>query len=58
MAAEVSSMRPYVGELAGVRDIATGIKLFQVVLHEPEGQAAFCGLSTGAVRLRFSVWSR
>ncbi len=32
-------LRPYLGRLAGVRDLATGIKLFQVELTEPEGQA-------------------
>jgi NAD(P)H-flavin reductase len=34
-------MRPYVGRLAGIKDLAIGIKLFQVELTEPEGQAAF-----------------
>jgi NAD(P)H-flavin reductase len=33
-------MRPYVGRLAGVRDIATGVRLFQIEMTEPEGQAA------------------
>ena len=32
-------MRPYLGRLAGIRDVATGIKLFQIELTEPEGQA-------------------
>jgi len=31
-------MRPYLGRLAGVRELATGIKLFQIELTEPEGQ--------------------
>jgi NAD(P)H-flavin reductase len=33
-------MRPYLGRLAGVKDLATGIKLFQIEPTEPEGQAA------------------
>jgi len=32
-------MRPYLGRLAEIRDIAAGIKLFQVEMAEPEGQA-------------------
>ncbi|RLC65972.1 MAG: hydrogenase [Chloroflexi bacterium] len=32
-------MRPHPGKLVGIRDLATGIKLFQVELTEPEGQA-------------------
>jgi len=40
MSAEnLNPMRPYVGRLAGVEDLATGIRLFQVDLTEPEGQA-------------------
>ncbi|MCP4535817.1 MAG: hydrogenase [Chloroflexi bacterium] len=39
MAAIINPMRPYMGRLAGVKDIATGIKLFEVELTEPEGQA-------------------
>ncbi len=39
MTADNNPMRPYLGRLAGVRDLATGIKLFQVELTEPEGQA-------------------
>ncbi len=35
----LNPMRPYVGRLAGIREIATGIKLFQVEMTEPEGQA-------------------
>jgi len=35
----VNPMRPYLGRLAGVKDLATGIKLFQVELTEPEGRA-------------------
>lgn len=34
-----NSMRPYLGRLAEIRDIAAGIKLFQVEMAEPEGQA-------------------
>jgi len=40
-------MRPYTGRLAGVRDLATGIKLFQVELNEPAGQAAFASCKPG-----------
>jgi len=40
-------MRPYLGRLAGVRDIATGIKLFQVELTEPEGQASVTAYRPG-----------
>jgi sulfhydrogenase subunit gamma (sulfur reductase) len=39
MTAIANPMRPYLGKLAGIRDLATGIKLFQVELTEPEGQA-------------------
>jgi len=39
MTADINPMRPYLGRLAGIRDIATGIKLFQIELTEPEGQA-------------------
>jgi len=40
-------MRPYVGRLAGVKDLASGIKLFQVELTEPEGQKAFAACKPG-----------
>jgi len=40
-------MRPYLGRLAGVRDIAAGIKLFQVELTEPEGQASVTAYRPG-----------
>jgi NAD(P)H-flavin reductase len=40
-------MRPYLGRLVGVKDLATGIKLFQVELTEPEGQAAFADYKPG-----------
>jgi NAD(P)H-flavin reductase len=40
-------MRPYVGRLTGVRDLATGIKLFRVELTESEGQAAFADYRPG-----------
>jgi NAD(P)H-flavin reductase len=40
-------MRPYMGELVGVKDLATGIKLFQIKLTEPEGQAAFANYKPG-----------
>lgn len=40
-------MRPYLGKLAGIRDLATGIKMFQVELSEPEGQETFSGYKPG-----------
>jgi NAD(P)H-flavin reductase len=40
-------MRPYLGELVGVRDLATGIKLFQVELTDVEGQATFADYRPG-----------
>ena len=39
MTATANPMRPYLGRLVGIRDLATGIKLFQIELTEPEGQA-------------------
>ena len=39
MAEIINSMRPYLGRLAGVNDLASGIKLFQVELTETNGQA-------------------
>ncbi len=40
-------MKPYLGKLAEVKDLATGIKLFRVELTEPEGQAAFADYRPG-----------
>ena len=40
-------MRPHLGKLAGIRDIATGIKLFQVEMSDPEGQRAFASYEPG-----------
>lgn len=40
-------MRPYLGRLVGVRDLATGIKLFQVELLEQEGRAAMADYKPG-----------
>ncbi len=40
MTATANPMRPYLGRLAGIKDLATGIKLFQIESTEPEGQAA------------------
>jgi len=40
-------MRPYMGRLAGIKDLATGIKLFQVELTEPKGQQAFASYRPG-----------
>jgi NAD(P)H-flavin reductase len=36
-----SLMRPYLGRLVGLKDMATDIKLFQIELLEPEGKAHF-----------------
>ncbi|MDY7076867.1 MAG: FAD/NAD(P)-binding protein [Chloroflexota bacterium] len=47
MAAVTNPMRPYLGRLAGVSDLATGIKLFQVELTEPEGQATITDYEPG-----------
>ncbi len=40
-------MRPYRGRLVGIRDLATGIRLFQVELLDPEGRAAFADYKPG-----------
>ncbi|MBN1954991.1 MAG: FAD/NAD(P)-binding protein [Anaerolineae bacterium] len=40
-------MRPFIGRLAGIRDVATGIRLFQVEMAETEGQAAAAGYRPG-----------
>ncbi len=40
MTVDTNPMRPYLGKVTGIKDIATGIKLFQVELTEPEGQAS------------------
>jgi len=40
-------MRPYVGRLSGVRDLAAGIKLFQVDLIETDGREAFAEYKPG-----------
>jgi NAD(P)H-flavin reductase len=47
MTARDNPMRPYLGRLAGVRELATEIKLFQVELTEPGGQAAFADYKPG-----------
>jgi sulfhydrogenase subunit gamma (sulfur reductase) len=39
MTTDANPMRPYLGRLAEIKDLATGIKLFQIELTEPEGQA-------------------
>ena len=33
-------MRPHLGRLVGIKDLATGISLFQIEMTEPEGKAA------------------
>jgi NAD(P)H-flavin reductase len=40
-------MRPYLGTLAGTKDLAPGIRLFQIELTEAEGQAAFADYKPG-----------
>jgi NAD(P)H-flavin reductase len=47
MVSKFNPMRPHIGRLAGVRDLATGIKLFQVELAEPQGRAAFADYRPG-----------
>jgi NAD(P)H-flavin reductase len=47
MTATTNPMRPYLGRLAGVKDLATDIKLFQIELTEPEGQAVFADYKPG-----------
>jgi len=47
MTATTNPMRPYLGKLAGIRDLATGIKLFQVEMTEPEGQATVAEYKPG-----------
>ena len=44
---EAGPMRPHLGKLAGVRDLATGIKLFQIEPMEPEGRAVFADYKPG-----------
>ena len=40
-------MRPYLGRLVGIKDIATNHKLFQIELTEPQGRAAFADYKPG-----------
>lgn len=40
-------MRPYVGRLAGIKELATEIRLFQIELQEPAGKAAFANYRPG-----------
>jgi len=44
---DTNPMRPYLGVLAGTNDLATGVKLFQIELTEPEGQAGFADYQPG-----------
>jgi sulfhydrogenase subunit gamma (sulfur reductase) len=44
---EHDPMRPYLGRLVGKPDLATGIKLLQVELTEPDGKAAFAEYRPG-----------
>jgi sulfhydrogenase subunit gamma (sulfur reductase) len=47
MTTVTNPMRPYLGRLAGTKDLATGIKLFQVELTETEGQATVADYRPG-----------
>jgi len=47
MTAQTNPMRPYLGHLAGMRQLATGIRLLQVELQDPEGKAAFADYQPG-----------
>ncbi|MBN1318804.1 MAG: FAD/NAD(P)-binding protein [Anaerolineales bacterium] len=40
-------MLPYLGKLAGVQELATEIKLFQIELQDPAGKAAFADYKPG-----------
>ncbi len=40
-------MRPYLGKLVGMRDLATEIRLFQIQLQEPAGKEAFADYRPG-----------
>ena len=40
-------MRPYLGTLVGLEDLATDIKLFKIELTEPEGQTSFADYRPG-----------
>ena len=47
MTADANPMRPYLGRLAGIKHLATGIKLFQIELTKPEGQATVANYRPG-----------
>lgn len=47
MAVNDNPMRPYVGRLTKVEDLATGIRLFRVELMEEKGQTAFADYKPG-----------
>jgi len=42
-----SAMRPYLGRLAGIKELGTDIRLFQIELQEPAGKAAFANYRPG-----------
>ncbi len=44
---DANPMKPYLGKLVGIKDIATNHKLFQIELTEPEGKAAFADYKPG-----------
>jgi sulfhydrogenase subunit gamma (sulfur reductase) len=47
MTATANPLRPYLGKLVGVKDLATNHKLFQIELTEAAGQAAFADYKPG-----------
>jgi sulfhydrogenase subunit gamma (sulfur reductase) len=47
MATTANPLKPYLGKLVGIKDIATNHKLFQIELTEPEGQTAFADYRPG-----------
>jgi hypothetical protein len=50
MATTANPMKPYLGKLVRIENIATNHKLFQVELTEPEGQEAFADYKPGRAR--------
>lgn len=47
MPTTTNPMRPYLGRVAGIQDLATGIKLFRIELLEEEGKRAFSDYKPG-----------
>ena len=44
---QINPMRPFTGRLAGVRELATDIKLFQIEIQDPAGKSAFAHYEPG-----------